>query len=261
MAKMLDNYIIFNLTKCEQIGLIKEVELKENSVDYLGFSTINKAYQYFEQNSSLSIVAFWNLFSPMNYLVKLDKRSAIDFAYATLDINEGINRISFYKGDFFKIVDSNGKTNFNTVPVLGSIWSLMGGFNFSADLFVFSVENRLRNSDYLKNIYILYFWIPFILILWLIKNYRIQLSFLFYLVSTIFLDPYSFWIYGPFMGVDEALKGSSGCFVKVVVLSIIMFFIMKQVVNGFKLIKRNKLNQTELRLVILFLLLPIILRI
>lgn len=275
MIRFMDFTLFYNFVKKdleETPGLMK----KNFHYAFIGFSSFNNAEKTLmrimnKTSEGGAIIGYYDLIHPVVFLVynKTDtKMEPILWELRFNAIQKGLTEIYSYKFEFSKVVHQ-GKSEFYMTCILGTPFSSYGNRELKNDSDLAGYTHALIHSPCfglnimkkLKDIYIYYFYAPFIIILLLhfIFGRSILLSFL-YFGEMVLLFPVKYFALYPLERL-LSLLGFQGdsipglCFMSLLLITVIILIIM-----GFREKKKVRLKPVIKFIILFFLLLPILLR-
>ncbi len=265
-------YMQYHMTKLElkSSSLCKEIDF-----NFLGLSGYEKARKRLlqsdlTQTKKIKVVCFYDLFYPAVFFINnKDKLSFVDLGKLVVYVDSGLSVIYFYQFDVIKskvneteIVRSFG--NSLVFPIFRGVCKILGydlNIEKRSKKDISYIIKSTENFKYLKTPYLLYFYIPLLLIILFAFFYSnaIFISFLYYIeifflfdLKEVFVVPFS-WLLN-FLNIQ-----ASDMVVLVGTCSLCVLFLIAGILGLFNW--KNIQNQSFERGFILFmLLLPIFIR-
>jgi hypothetical protein len=239
---------------------------------FLGFSLFNQkeiaAIRYFENSSQLTrIFGFFDFFHPAIFAIWHKHEMAfIDLGPIVMAVPAGFSRISFFPGSVF-FIDHENKSAlkyFGASP--GGVlwhWFLAKKFNASKaasrkPLTVSFVIKELEKSRYLKIPYLIYFYFPLLMIIFLALRYgSLLLMAFFYYAEIFFLFDYrKMFVTIPFDWIFKLFNWEITDGLIEMTAAIMVAFFVLCAVFGLWHWKKNNMSGREKRIILFFILLP-----
>lgn len=242
---------------------------------FLGFSLFNKkeiaAIRYFEYSSKPArVFGFFDFCHPAVFVVwNKNDLAFIDFGPILVAVPDGFSRISFSPGSVFLLEhENNGTLKYFGASRAGSLWHrfLAGKFNASKafsgkPLAASFVVKELEKSRYLKIPYLLYFYLPLLMIILLAIRYGlVGLTAFFYYAEMFFLfDFRKLFVSVPFDWVLKLFNWEIGPGPVEATATVMVAIFILCAVFGLWHWKKSNMPSWGKRVVLFFILLPFVL--
>lgn len=235
---------------------------------FLGFSLFNQkkiaAIRYFKNSSKpVMIFSFFDFFHPAIFAIwNKNEMNFVDLGQIVIDVPAGFSRVSFLPSSIFVVEHENkSAAKYYGASPLGLLWhgSLTKKYDDSEKpLAVSLVIKELEKSRYLKLPYLIYFYLPLLIIVLLAIRYgSVMLMAFFYYAEICFLFDYrKMFVTIPFDWLFKlsAWEISDGIIEALAALIITAFVI--GAVFGLWRWKKHSLSNREKGIILFFILLP-----
>lgn len=242
--------------------------------EYIGLSTYEKSIKSLNHlvnsnknhsnDKKIIIVHYFDFFRPSRYLI-YNKGSKKSILLSTVDVvaDSGWTEVNLFKYDFVSI-KSGGIKYSRREPVFGSWFDYFDKpieQNEDHKFIIAQGDYNVGHTYFIKNIFVLYFYIPLVIIFYMSRKMNIQLSFFYFVIMLLFFKPadfliggMSFWII-PMTDISIIVK-----LIFVLVMILFISLVIVQIKKGARLLREKTLTLGEKYIAIALLLTAIILR-
>jgi hypothetical protein len=257
-----------------RLELVRGPVFKAPEYSFLGFSSFNQneiaAIRYFKNSSRpIRIFGFFDFYHPAVFAIwNKNDMTFIDLGPIVTAVPAGFSRVSFFQGSVFLLEHENMMTLkcFNDA-ILGRAWTdflskkIMGRKSSAGQVPGSFVVKSLETSRYLKIPYLLYFFLPLLLIGAAVIRFGAGMlsAFLYYVEMFFLFDYQNLFVKVPFGWIFKYFNfeiSEASCRFIAAVLVIIF---TSSAIFGFWHWKKHETPAWQKRILLIFVLLPLVL--
>jgi len=267
--RFVNTALLWHINKSE---IVNNTITQGEGIRFVGFSTYNAAKKDFMTESQLNphgtqITCFYSFFHPMIFLInKQDTRTFLELGRFDTVLKTGLTEITIFTSEIIRFQHGH-KVTYKYIgnSLLKSMFAAMATKRNQKEgegpPFSFILK-PLEKSKYLKTPYLIYFFLPLIIIILLSQHYGIAtlFAFIYYLEAFFLFDLKAFFVVGPFSWLFKflGLEVSSLLVATVSILSVVIFLFFT--FKGMAHMRNKGKNHWEKFFILLFIFIPFFLR-